>query len=55
MMLIDIFILIVCAIGTISSTVNATRADSATGLLFWVLAGGYELIATILMVIQIFI
>ena len=54
MLLIDIFILIVCAMSTISSATNATRADSVSGLLFWELVGGFELIATILMVMQIF-
>ena len=54
MMLIDIFILIVCALGTISSPINATRADSVSGMFFWMFVGGFELIATILMVMQIF-
>ena len=55
MMLIDIFILIICAMGTISSTTNATRANSVGGMFFWDFVGGFELIATILKAIQIFV
>lgn len=54
MMLIDIFILIVCAVGTISSATNATRADSVSRMLSWYIVGAIELIATILKVMQIF-
>ena len=50
----DIFILIICAIGTISSATNATRANSVGGMLFWDFVGGFELIATILKVMQMF-
>lgn len=53
-MLIDIFILIICAIGTISSATNATRVHSVGGMLFWDFVGGFELVATILKVMQIF-
>ena len=53
-MLADIIILIACAIGTISSIINAKRADLAGGVLFWELVGGLELAATILKVMQIF-
>lgn len=49
----DIIILIVCAMGTISSATNATRADSAWGYIIWDLVGATELIATILKAIQI--
>ena len=49
----DIIILIVCAVGTISSATNATRADSVWGILLWDLIGATELIATILKAIQI--
>ena len=54
MMLIDIFILVLCAMGTIASATNATRADSVGGMLFWNFVGGFELIVTILKAIQIF-
>lgn len=54
MMLIDILILVVCAIGTICSATNATRAESASGMLFWDFVGGLELVATILQVMKIF-
>lgn len=50
----DIIILIVCAIGTISSAANATRAESVGGMLFWDVIGAIELVATILKVMQIF-
>ena len=53
-MLIDIFILIVCAMGTIASATNATRTDSVSIMLFWYIAGAINLIATILKVMQIF-
>ena len=53
-MLIDIFILIVCAMGTIASANNATRATSVGGMLFWEFVGGFELIVAILEVIKIF-
>ena len=53
-MLIDIFILVLCAMGTIASATNATRATSVGGMLFWDFAGGFELIATILQVMKIF-
>lgn len=53
-MLIDIFILVLCAMGTISSATNATRADSVDGMLLWDVIGAIELVATILKVMQIF-
>jgi hypothetical protein len=49
----DIIILIVCAIGTISSATNATRADSISGMLLWDFIGATELIVTIFKAIQI--
>lgn len=49
----DIIVLIVCAVGTISSATNATRADSIGGMLLWDLIGALELIATIFKAIQI--
>jgi hypothetical protein len=51
--MLDIIILIACAMGTIASATNATRADSAWGMLFWDLVGATELIATIFKAIQI--
>lgn len=51
--MIDIIIMFVCAMGTISSATNATRADSFSGMLLWDFIGAFELIATILKVIQI--
>ena len=51
--MIDIIIMIVCAVGTISSATNATRADSISGMLLWDLIGATELIATIFKAIQI--
>lgn len=54
MLLIDIFILIICAMGTIVSATNATHANSVGGMLFWGFIGGLELVATILKVMQIF-
>ena len=54
MMLINIFILVLCAMGTIASATNATRAVSAGGMLFWDFVGGFELVATILQVMRIF-
>lgn len=51
--MIDIIILIFCAMGTISSAANATRADSAFSMLLWNSIGAFELIATILKTIQI--
>lgn len=54
MLLIDVFILIVCAMGTISSATNATRANSVGDMLFWDFVGSLELVATILKVMQIF-
>ena len=53
-MLIDIFILIIFAMGTISSAINAVRADSAWRMLFWEFASGLDLIITIQKAIQIF-
>ena len=50
----DIIILIVCAIGTICSATNATRAESVGGMLLWDVIGATELVATILKVMQIF-
>ena len=52
--MIDIIIMIVCAVGTIASATNATRADSISGMLLWDLMGATELIATIIKVVQIF-
>ena len=49
----DIIILIVCAIGTICSATNATRANSIGSELFWIIVGAFELIATILKTIQL--
>ena len=49
----DIILLIVCAVGTITSAVNATNADSFGGMLNWSLIGALELIATIFKAIQI--
>lgn len=54
MILIDILILIICAMGTISSATNAMHANSVGGMLFWYFVGGFELVATILKVMQIF-
>ena len=51
--MIDIIIMIVCAVGTISSATNATRANSISGMLLWDFIGATELIATILKAIQI--
>jgi hypothetical protein len=51
--MIDIILLIVCAVGTITSAVNATRANSFGGMLNWSLIGALELIATIFKAIQI--
>lgn len=50
----DIIILIICAIGTICSATNATRAESVGGMLLWDVIGAIELVATILKVMQIF-
>ena len=50
----DIIILIVCAIGTICSATNATRAESIGGMLLWDVIGATELVATILQVMRIF-
>lgn len=52
--MIDIIIMIVCAVGTIASATNATKANSIGGMLLWDLIGATELIATILKVVQIF-
>lgn len=54
-MLIDIFILIIFAMGTISSAVNVARAESIGRLLFWVFASGLDLIITIQKAMQIFV
>lgn len=54
MTLIDIFILVLCAMGTIASATNATRANSIGGMLFWDFVGGFDLVVTILKVMQIF-
>lgn len=51
----DIIIMIVCALGTIASATNATRANSISTMLIWNFLGALELIATILKVTQIFI
>jgi hypothetical protein len=53
-MLFDFIILTVCAAGTIASATNAAHAESIGGMLFWDFAGGYQLVVTILKVIQIF-
>ena len=50
----DIFILIICAMGTIASATNAIYAKSVGGMLFWDFVGGFELVVTILKVMQIF-
>ena len=52
--MIDIIIMSVCAVGTITSAVNATKVDSFSGMLFWSIIGALELIVTILKVMQIF-
>ena len=49
----DIIILIICALGVICSATNATRANSIGGMLFWTIVGAFELIATILKIIQL--
>ena len=53
--MIDIIIMSVCAVGTIVSAGNATKADSFSGMLLWSIIGALELIVTILKVIQVFI
>ena len=53
-MLVNIIILIICAMGTITSSTNATRANSVGGMLLWIIAGAIELISTILSVMRIF-
>lgn len=53
-MLINIIILIICAMGTIISSTNATRAASVGDMLFWIIIGAVELISTILSVMKIF-
>ena len=52
--MIDIIIMIVCAMGTIACAVNATKVDSFSSMLLWSIIGALELISTILKVIQIF-
>lgn len=49
----DIIIVILCATGTICSATNATRANSIGSALFWTIVGAFELIATILKIIQL--
>ena len=52
--MIDIIIMIVCAMGTIACAVNATKVNSFSGMLLWSFIGALELIVTILKVMQIF-
>ena len=49
----DIIILILFATGTICSATNATRANSIGSELFWIIVGAFELIATILKIVQL--
>ena len=52
--MIDIVIMSVCAVGTIVSAVNATKADSFSSMLLWSIIGALELIGTILEAMKIF-
>lgn len=52
--MIDIIIMIICAMGTIACVVNATKVNSFSGMLLWSFIGALELIGTILKVMQIF-
>ena len=52
--MIDIIIMIICAVGTIASAVNATKVNSISGMLLWSFIGALELIGTIRKVMEIF-
>ena len=52
--MIDIIIMIVCAMGTIACAVNATKVHSISGMLLWSFIGALELIGTIRKVMAIF-
>ena len=52
--MIDIIIMIVCAMSTIAAAVNANRTDSFKGMLIWSIIGALELNVTILKVMKIF-
>ena len=52
--MIDIIIMIVCAMSIIACAVNATKINSFSGMLLWSFIGALELIVTILKVIQVF-
>ena len=52
--MIDIIIMIICAMGTIACAVNATKVNSFSGMLLWSFIGALELIGTIRKVMEIF-
>lgn len=52
--MIDIIIMIVCAMSTIACAVNATKVNSFSGMLLWSFIGALELIVTILKAMKIF-
>lgn len=52
--MIDIIIMIVCAMGTIACAVNATKVNSFSGMLLWSFIGALELIGTIRKAMEIF-
>ena len=52
--MIDIIIMIICAVGTIASAVNATKVNSFSGMFLWSFIGALELIGTIRKVMEIF-
>ena len=52
--MIDIIIMIICAMSTIACAVNATKVNSFSGMLLWSFIGALELIGTILKVMKIF-
>ena len=52
--MIDIIIMIVCAMGAIACAVNATKVNSFSGMLLWSFIGALELIGTIRKVMEIF-
>ena len=52
--MIDIIIMIICAMSTIACAVNATKVNSFSGMLLWSVIGALELISTILKAIQVF-
>lgn len=52
--MIDIIIMIVCAMSIIACAVNANRTDSFSGMFLWSFIGALELIVTILKVMKIF-